>query len=142
MISGAINATGDRVFVRGSFPGSVDVFDFTPATGALGANPLLTFSIASTLGFPGMEQIALHPNGGKLFVSEPGAVNVYDPGTGTILASITDPNIVEPTGVTVVTEADPCAGSLSTGAIVGTNGPDILIGTPGNDKIFGLEAAT
>jgi Ca2+-binding RTX toxin-like protein len=134
-ISCAFNLTGDRLFVRG---GSIDVFDFNPATGALGASPLLTFPVAFAHEFSGIDQIALHPNGTKLFVSESNALNVYNPSTGTLLASITDPNIVQPTGVTVVTEADPCALPPPAGAIVGTNGPNQLSGTSGNDKIFGL----
>jgi Ca2+-binding RTX toxin-like protein len=137
-ISGAINKAGNRVFVRSNDPGSIDVFDFNPATGALGASPLLTFSVAEAPTFLGIDQIALHPDGGKLYVSEPNAVNVYDPNTGALLDSITDPAIVDPTGVTVVTEVDPCAGPPPTGAIVGTNGPDILNGTPFGDTIFGL----
>jgi hypothetical protein len=134
-ISGAIHPSGNRVFVRG---GSVDVFDFDPATGALGSSPALTFSVAFTPGFSGMDQIALHPDGSRLFVSEPGVVNVYDPSTGSLLASITDPNIVQPTGITVVAEADPCTLPPPAGAIVGTDGPDQINGTSGNDMIFGL----
>jgi Ca2+-binding RTX toxin-like protein len=138
VISGTINPTGNRVFARSGGIGSIDVFDFNSATGALGASPLLTIPVAEANPFLGIEQIALHPNGGKLFVSEPGALNVYDPNTGAFLASITDPNIVEPTGVTVVTETDPCAGPPPVGGIVGTNGPDILNGTPFGDTMFGL----
>jgi hypothetical protein len=56
----------------------VDVFDFNSATGALGASPLLTFPIAETprssFELFGIEQMALHPNGSKLFVSEPDAL--------------------------------------------------------------------
>jgi Ca2+-binding RTX toxin-like protein len=134
--SGTFNRTGDRLFVRG---GSIDVFDFNPITGELGASPLLTFSVGSANEFPGFDQIALHPNGSKLFVSEPGAVSIYDPNTGAFLASITDPNIVTPTGVTIVAETDPCALPPPAGAIVGTSGPDILNGTPFGDTIFGLD---
>jgi Ca2+-binding RTX toxin-like protein len=143
-ISGAINPAGNRVFMRSDNPGSIDVFDFNSATGELGASPLFTFSVESSAsGFSGLgiDQIALHPNGGKLFVSEPNALNVYDPSTGALLASITDPAIVSPAGVTVVTEADPCAGDPPPGAIVGTNGPNQINGTSGNDKIFGLGGA-
>jgi Ca2+-binding RTX toxin-like protein len=129
------------VFIRSNDPGSIDVFDFNSATGALGAGPLLTFTVASVSPFFGIDLIALHPNGGKLFVSEPGTVNVYDPSTGALLDSITDPAIVEPTGIMVVAEADPCALPPPAGAIVGTPGPDILNGTSGNDKIFGLGGA-
>jgi hypothetical protein len=81
--SGTINPAGNRVFARScpqngffcSGPGKVDVFDFNSATGALGASPLLTFPVAEirtdSFLFFGIDQIALHPNGGKLYVSEP-----------------------------------------------------------------------
>jgi Ca2+-binding RTX toxin-like protein len=145
--TGTFNPTGNRVFVRSSRPteggiGVIEVFEFNSATGALGANPLLTFFVGDGSDI-GAEIIALHPNGGKLYVSEPrfdapSAVGIYDPNTGTLLASITDPNIVFPTGVTVVTEADPCAGDPPAGAIVGTNGPNQINGTSSDDIIFGL----
>jgi Ca2+-binding RTX toxin-like protein len=145
--TGTFNLTGNRVFVRSSRPteggiGVIDAFDFNPSTGALGASPLLTFFVGDGFGI-GTEIIALHSNGGKLFVSEPrfdslpSTVGIYDPDTGSLLASITDPAIVQPTGITVVAEADPCAGSPPPGAIVGTDGPDQINGTSGNDVIFG-----
>jgi Ca2+-binding RTX toxin-like protein len=134
--SGAINLSGNRVFARSRQ--AVDVFDFNSATGALGASPLLTFFATEPPLFSGADQIALHSNGEKLFVSESSVLNIYNPSTGAFLASITDPNIVAPTGVTVVTEADPCALPPPAGAIVGTNGPNQINGTSGNDVIFGL----
>jgi hemolysin type calcium-binding protein len=147
-ISGAINPSGNRVFARSNDPGFVDVFGFNSATGALEMSPLLTIPVADhrQFAYAGIEQIALHPNGGKLFVSEiaeigmglTSAVNVYDSTTGALLASIRDPSVVTPTGVTVMTQADPCAGSPPAGAIVGTNGSDSVNGTSGNDTIFGL----
>lgn len=141
--SGAINSAGNRVFARScpqndffcSGPGKVDVFEFNSATDALGASPLLTFPTAeiptSSFEFFGVDQLALHPNGSKLFVTEPGTVNVYDPNTGTLLASITDPGIPSPSGITVVMEANPCALPPPAGAIVGTNGPNQINGTSG-----------
>jgi hypothetical protein len=102
-MTGAINRAGKRVFAR-SNPGSIDVFSFDQTTGALGASPRRTFKVAGAPSFLGMDQIALHPKGGKLFVSEPGAVKVYNPSTGASLGAITDPAIVNPTGVTVVTK--------------------------------------
>jgi hypothetical protein len=102
-VSGAINPKGNRVFIRSNNPGSIDVFKFNSATGTLGASPLLTFPVADAgLSGLGIDQIALHPNGQKLFVSEPNVVNVYHPKTGALLDSITDPNIVSPAGLTVV----------------------------------------
>lgn len=97
-ISGLVDSTAARVFVR-SNSGAVDVFDYESATGILGAAPSLTIPIASTPTFFGMDQMALHPNGIKLYVSQPGALNVYDATTGALLTSITDPSIVSPTGV-------------------------------------------
>jgi Ca2+-binding RTX toxin-like protein len=87
--------------------------------------------------FFGIEQIALHPKDEKLFVTESNVVNVYKSLTGDFITSITDPNIVEPTGITVVAEVDPCALPPPAGAIVGTDGPDQINGTSGNDVIFG-----
>jgi hypothetical protein len=42
-----------------------------------------------------------------LYVSEPNALNVYDANTGDLLNSITDSNIVDPTGVTVSAVREP-----------------------------------
>jgi Ca2+-binding RTX toxin-like protein len=139
--NGAIHPSGNRVFVRSFSPGLIEVFSFNSATGALGASPMLTFPVGDTTSLGSIDDIALHPNGTKLFVSEFGVLNVYDPNTGALLASITDPNIVQPTGVTVVAAADPCALPPPAGAIVGTNGPDQINGTSGNDTIFGLGGA-
>jgi Ca2+-binding RTX toxin-like protein len=137
VVSGVFNSTGNKVFVRNNSPG-VDVFAFNSATGALEPSPSLTFPVgAFAPEFPGIDQIALHPNGNKLFVSESNVLNVYDPNTGALLASITNPAIVAPTGVTVVTEADLCALPPPSGAIVGTDDPNQINGTSGDDVIFG-----
>ncbi len=97
--SAVINAAGDRASFRSTDPGSVDVFDYNSATGALGAAPLFSFPVADSPVFLGADQMALHPNQSKLYVSEPGALNVYDASNGSPLGSITDPAIVGPTGV-------------------------------------------
>lgn len=97
-ISGVVHPSGDRVFTR-SNGGAVDVFDFDPLTGALGAAPRLTIPIAPTPTFFGMDQMALHPDGSKLYVSQPGALRVYDPDTGELLRTITNPALSTPTGI-------------------------------------------
>ena len=97
-ISGLIDPAGDRVYVRRS--GFVDAFGFDSVTGALSPVPSLTIPTTGGLSsFFGMDQMALHPNGIKLYVSQSGALNVYDATTGALLTSITDQNIVAPTGV-------------------------------------------
>jgi hypothetical protein len=101
--------TGDRVFVR-SAGGTIDVFAFNPATGSLGSAPLLTIPINP---FPdpdlgvfshfGQDLLAIHPNGSKLYVSEPNAVRVFDANSGALLTSITGPNINLPQGLAIKT---------------------------------------
>jgi len=139
-ISVLVNSTGNRTFARSSYDGFVDVFDYNAETAELGAEPLFSIPISNTFGFYGIDQTALHPNKAKLYVPEyfANALNVYDPDTGALLTSITDPHIVEPTGVTIAAVTDPCAGPPPEGAIIGNDGPDNLPGTPGNDVIFGL----
>ncbi len=93
-----INPAGDRVYARsnGSY---VDVFEYNSATGEIGVAPLLSFPISSTPTLYGMDQMALSPDGRKLYVSQTQALNVYDANTGVLLTAITDPNIYIPTGV-------------------------------------------
>lgn len=107
-ISGFVDPAGDRVFARSSYDGFVDVFSYKAATAELSARPRLSIPISVTFGFYGMDQMALHPNRTKLYVPEyfANALNVYDADTGALLTSITDPNIVEPTGVAVATLTD------------------------------------
>jgi hypothetical protein len=97
-ISGTVHPAGDRVFTRDN-SGAVDVFDYTPSTGALGASPRLTIPIAGTATYFGMDQMALNPDGTKVYVSQPGALNVYSATTGALLTQIRSPRISSPTGV-------------------------------------------
>ncbi len=101
-ISGLIDAPGGRVFAR-SDGGYVDVFAFDPITAQLSASPVLTFGIAGAMPYWGVEQMALHPAGTKLYVPESwwGCLDVFDPGTGALLRSITGPDILSPLGVCV-----------------------------------------
>jgi hypothetical protein len=101
--------TGDRVFVR-SAAGTIDVFAFNPATGSLGNAPLLTIPINPfpdpDVGFFshfGQDLLAIHPNGSKLYVSEPNAIRVFDANSGALLTTITGPNVTHPQGLAVKT---------------------------------------
>ena len=103
-VSGAL--TEDRVFAQVRAPSFVDVFAFNSVTGNLGAAPLLQIPIAAPggLSFFGIDQIAVHPDGAKVYVSEPGVLNVYDTHSGELLGSMSAPTIIEPTGVCLAPE--------------------------------------
>ncbi len=108
--SAVFSAEGDRVFVRSGNPGSVELFDFDRATGALGAAARDSVSVASAVDFFGMDQLALGAGGAALYVPEGmpvSAVSVIDAAdqSAPLLASITGPNIVNPTGIVLARAA-------------------------------------
>ncbi len=100
-LAGVFNAAGDRLFVRGNngAGGTVDVYAYTPATGAVGAVPLFSIAVGTTPTFFGMDQLALHPSGGKVYVSWAGGVRVYSAATGALLTTIASVDTAGPTGV-------------------------------------------
>jgi WD40 repeat protein len=107
-ISGLVDSAEERVIARsnGESSGStgfIDVFRYNAQKATLDIEPLLSLPISDAPEFYGMDQMALHPNKTKLYVSEPDALRVYDANTGVPLTSISNPGIVRPTGVTVVT---------------------------------------
>jgi DNA-binding beta-propeller fold protein YncE len=102
-VSAAISPTGDKLYVRSNERGWVNAFQFDPDTGALGATPDLTIPIFETPPFFGIDQLAVHPEGEKIYVSQPGSLNVYDATSGILLDTITAPGIQSPTGVCLAT---------------------------------------
>ena len=99
-ISAVVNNAGNQLFVRStSLPGRVEGFTYNSATGELGAAPFLSFPVRDTSSLFGVDQLALHPSGTKLYVPELSALNVYSASSGDFLTSITDDNMFRPTGV-------------------------------------------
>jgi len=101
-VSGLVHPAGDRIYVRSS-DGAVDAFTYNPITGALGATPVFSIPTASAGSYYGIDQMALTPDGNKLYVPQPHALVVYDASTGDVLTSITHPALVQPTGVCFAT---------------------------------------
>lgn len=102
-VSMALSPTGDVLYTRSNQRGWINAFSYNPDTGALGAAPDLSVPIFETSPFFGIDQLAVHPDGEKVYVSQPGSLNVYDVTTGNLLDSITAPGIVYPTGVCLAT---------------------------------------
>ena len=95
-----VSPTGDRVFVR-SFQGTVDAFGYDPVTGTLSPEALFSFDStpAHFRAYLGIDQINISSDGSKLYMGEAGQLSIFDASNGNRLASITDPSIVEPTGI-------------------------------------------
>jgi Bacterial Ig domain/PKD domain len=99
-VSGLIHPAGDRVYVRSNGnSGAIDVFAYNATTGQLSTAPLFSLPLANTSAFTGIDQMAITPDGAKLYVSQPNAVVVYDAHTGDLLRSMTHAAIVTPKGV-------------------------------------------
>jgi len=108
-ISGLVNPRGDRAYVRtvGNLTDKyVDVFGYDSTTGALDAIPLFTIPTIASPRFFGMDQMAIHPDGSKLYVSRPQALNVYDASNGNLLTTIQLPG-ASATGVCLASNRSP-----------------------------------
>jgi hypothetical protein len=115
-ISGVFNREGDRFYVRNN-AGSVNVFTYDEETGALGAAPLFSIpGIAPAPTFFGMDQMAIHPDRNKLYVSQPGAVKIFNPRTGAQIGSLVSPDISQPTGICLPACTQEEEGDSSSGA--------------------------
>jgi hypothetical protein len=97
-LSAAINHAGDRAYFR-SAGGPVTGFTFDQATGTLGDDPIFVVSLAGTIGFFGMEQLAVHPTDAAIYVTQPGFVQILDASTGAIIGSFSGGSMADATGI-------------------------------------------
>jgi WD40 repeat protein len=95
-IAAAFNPAGNSVYVR--TVDAVLAFSFNATTGAFG--PLLfTITPLSATTFYGIDQIAISPDGGKLYVGANGQISVFDAATGGALTPIALAASARPTGI-------------------------------------------
>ena len=91
-ISGDISPANDRVFARTTSGAKIDVYGYISASGALTPTPIYSVGTSNTPTFYGMDQLAVHPDGSKFYVSKgSGAVDVYDSAFGNLLTTIVGP---------------------------------------------------
>ncbi|WP_437328999.1 YncE family protein [Sorangium sp. So ce381] len=110
-MSGAFDGTGGEFYARSSSglefePGFVDAFGFAPMTGALSQAPLFTSELSiGGLAEPGTDQLPVHPDGTRLYVSQFTTVSVLDAATGGHVDEIATsrPRFSSLTGVCVAT---------------------------------------
>ncbi len=103
-LSGIFQPSGDRIYVRSDdfSTGRIDVFPYDAATGAIG--PVLqTRAIDGALTFVGVDQVAIHPDGTRLYVPQRGRIDVLSADNLELQSSITAPGIVQPTGIALPT---------------------------------------
>lgn len=126
------NRAGNKVYVRNSCNGgTVEYLDYDFTTGALSSSGISLPLSASTDCWFGLDQIALYRD--KLFVSDAGAVNVYSASSGSLLDSITDAAISNPTGIAIWTRPEVGVGLIADNA---TN--SAVVFDPVNDAVNGV----
>ncbi len=95
-LAAAFSPGGGVLYARSN--SAVDAFDYD--AGVIGdSRPGFPIAAGRRPTFFGMDQLALHPNGSKLYVPNPGSLDVHDANTGAFITSIVDPAISSPTGV-------------------------------------------
>ncbi len=91
-ICGVMHPEGNKIYVRTcDYEGTnsfVVAYSFNSATGELGIDPLFTIPVTQCIAYFGIDQMAITPDGTRLYVSEAGLLNVYDADTGEQLDSI------------------------------------------------------
>lgn len=83
-VAAVFNRAGTRLYVRTS--NTVEAYAFDPLTGEMQRDWTRKMPPSST--YYGMDQIAMHPQGGKLYVDGGDAMLILDPGSGIEAGSI------------------------------------------------------
>jgi sugar lactone lactonase YvrE len=98
-LSACFSRDGRRLFVRQTQ--SVEAWTFDPLTGALGDAPLFSIPADYLEEFYGMERIALHPDGSRLYVPVWQAVRIHAPESGDLLDTKPVPVLASPGGIAI-----------------------------------------
>jgi cysteine-rich repeat protein len=105
-ISGTITAKGDRLYVRVNtegVDGAVAVFAYDAPSGAFDPSPVLEIPISSAMQLYGVDQLAVDAHDTRVFISQPGAVDIYDTTSGALVDQIGVGDLVSPSGVCLPT---------------------------------------
>jgi hypothetical protein len=112
--SAVVSPDGTRLYVRtGS---AVEGYLYDSTTGAIGPAPFVSIPVAGTAFFFGIDQLALHPDGTKLYVSQTNTdtLDVHDAFTGAPLASMPLPPGTRPNGVCLAPNRAPdCSAAVA-----------------------------
>lgn len=99
MVCALVDPNVNRVYTRKD--STLQAYSFDAATGDLGDTPVWNVTPGFATTCYGVDQLALHPDGTKLYVPAPNAVQIRDPATGALLGSITHPDLIAPSGMCI-----------------------------------------
>lgn len=105
-ICGVISPNGDRLYFRGNVGGTgalLEAFTYDSGTGEISLAPLYTVAIEPSRTLHGIDQLAIHPDGSRLYLPQPSALTVYDAETGALVGAVVDESIDGGTGVCLAT---------------------------------------
>ena len=103
-VAAVFSPNGKQLFVRTR--DSVKAFHFNPVTGTM--RPDWKQPLAATSTFYGVDQIAIHPNGNKLYVDGGAPMLILDPRTGSQTGAI---NFGDTTGICFASSRGPQVGA-------------------------------
>jgi hypothetical protein len=110
-ITGGISTDRTKVMAR-SANGALDIFGYDSPTAGLSTRSETTFAAPTAPAVFGIDQAVLHPDGSRVYVPVPGAINVYSTLDGALVGSITAPEIVAPLGVCVRGQSAACGNGV------------------------------
>lgn len=98
-LSACFSPDGRRLFLREY--SQVLAWTYAPLTGTMGVSPLYSLAVGGLDPFYGMERIAVHPDGTRLYVPQRNSIRIYNPANGVLLGSIPIPGVLKPSGIAV-----------------------------------------
>jgi len=104
-VSGVFNPDEDKLFVRVNsvFGNKIDTYWYDKLSGKIPSYPIFTIPIPSAAAdLTGVKQLAITPDGNKLYVPARGTIEVYDAKTGAHIRSIANPNGMATAGIDIV----------------------------------------
>jgi hypothetical protein len=85
----AFHPRGDRIFARNTGDMVIHAFGYDTATGAI-SSPQFSIPTGIIANCFGVEQLAVHPDGSKLYVTDSDSLDVFDANTGAFITTVDD----------------------------------------------------
>ncbi len=103
-VSAEFSPSGDRVYVRSNTSGPdglLEAFSYGLANGTMGNTPVFSIAVPDAQTFFGTDNIGVHPDGTRLYVSAMESVDIYSTTDGSLIGSIPLGTNVDATGIAI-----------------------------------------